>query len=172
MDKEPDLTSRAGGVVFAVIFLVFALFLLSQLNAETKYSSGKQLFAQPRFWPGVGVVGMCLFGLAHAIAAWKARQSGAMAEIIIWTRALEFLCWFMAYVTLVPILGYLLATLIFTTVLAFRLGFRARRELLLAASMGFCVVLVFKTFLRVNIPSGALYEVLPGAIRNFMIANF
>jgi hypothetical protein len=34
------------------------------------------------------------------------------------------------------------------------------------------IVLVFKTFLEVKIPGGAIYEYLPDTLRTFMILNF
>ena len=43
---------------------------------------------------------------------------------------------------------------------------------MMAAVMGFGIVLLFKTGLSAKIPGAAVYEYLPGALRNFMIANF
>ena len=95
--------------------------------------------------------------------------AGAGTEAIIWARSLEYLVWFMVYVWLVPIVGYLPVTLIFAPLLAFRLGYRSKQMLLLAAAMGFLIVVFFKAGLSVKIPGGMAYEYLPDAIRNFMI---
>ena len=64
MSTEPAQTRRPGDLLFAVILLLLALVLLSLLGSETKFSSRGKLYAQPAFWPGVGVIGMCVFGFA------------------------------------------------------------------------------------------------------------
>lgn len=163
--------SQPGGFLFAALFLALSLILLSQLGAETKFSSKGKLFAQPAFWPAVGVIGMTFFGALHLIGQWR-KRGGDGAEAVIWLRSLEYLVWFMAYVFVVPIIGYLLATLIFTIALVIRAGFRSPRMALYAAGTGLGVVLIFKTMLSVKIPGGAIYEHLPNALRTFMIVNF
>lgn len=52
--------SVRGQSLFAIIFVVASLLLLSQLGNETRWAKGTQLFAQPRFWPAVAVGGMVL----------------------------------------------------------------------------------------------------------------
>lgn len=184
---EPGAPARRappGAFLFALIFIAFALFLLSQLTAETKfagverlYEKGKlfnkgALFKQPAFWPMVGVVGMVVFGACHALSAWRNRAAqGEIAEAGFWLRAFEYLIWFMIYVQAAPIIGYLAATLIFAAALAIRAGYRGRM-VLWAALTGLAVVLVFKTGLSVKIPGGAVYEYLPDGLRTFAIVNF
>ncbi len=85
---------------------------------------------------------------------------------------LEWAAWFLVYVWLVPIIGYLPMTLIFAPVLTWRMGYRTRLVLWSSVAFGFLVVVVFKSLLQVKIPGGALYEILPGALRNFFILNF
>lgn len=171
MNLEQTKT-RAGAVIFVAAFTLFALFLLSQIGAETKFSARGKLFAQPRFWPAVGIGVMVLFGLAHLALNWRKERPGWWAEALIWLRAFEYLAWFMVYVWAVPIIGYLAATILFATALALRLGYRSRGMLGAAALTGLVIVLVFKTGLAVKIPGGAVYEFLPDALRNFMIVNF
>ena len=166
-----DESPHAGGLAFALAFVAFSLFLLSQLGAETRPSPGSQLFTRPSFWPAVGVSGMASFGVLHLIAERRNRRGGAK-EVLVWLRAFEFLLWFMAYVWIVPWIGYLAATLAFAAALAARAGYRAARPIACAVMLGFCVVLVFKTFLSVKIPGVAVNEGLPGGLRNFMIVNF
>ena len=173
MHVQPNPSqSKPGGVLFALIFLVLAVFLLTQLPTQTKFSGSGQLFAQPRFWPGVGVVGMVGFGAVHLAGVWRTRTGGALGEAVVWLRAFEFFVWFMAYVTAVPVVGYLAATLLFTTLLALRMGYRRRTQLGLAALLGLAIVLTFKTALAVKIPGGVVYEYLPNDLRAFMILNF
>ena len=169
--ETPEI--RPGGVLFAVLFLLAAVFLLSQLGAETKFSGktiwSKKLFAQPRFWPAVGVIGMCLFGAAHLFVTWRRRVPGTTREALTWARALEYLVWFMAYVFAVPVIGYLPASIIFAVALAARAGYRSRGMLGAAALTGLGVVVIFKALLQVKIPGGAIYEHLPDGLRNFAI---
>ena len=170
--KLPEHSQRPAGTLFLLLLLVLVFFLLFQIDAETRYSAKGKLFAQPRFWPAVGVGGMALFGLAHLALTFRHRVPGWTTEVITWLRAFEYYGWFMIYVVVVPIIGYLPATLIFMPLLALRQGYRETRTWLLAALVGFGIVLIFKTGLAVKIPGGALYEYLPGALRNFLIVNF
>ena len=78
----------------------------------------------------------------------------------------------LSVLAVVPLLGYLLSTVLFTVLMAFRQGYLSTRYLVAAALMGLAIVLVFKTGLSVKIPGGAIYEYLPGGLRNFMILNF
>ncbi len=173
MSSGDDESARPGGLIFASMFLAAALFLLSQLGSQTKFSPKGQLFAEPAFWPAVGVIGMSLFGGMHCLGQFRQRgRYGGLRETGIWLRSLEYLIWFMAYVFVVPIIGYLPATLIFTISLAFRAGHRSKRMIGAAALMALGIVLVFKTMLSVKIPGGALYEYLPDALRSFAMINF
>ncbi|WP_298675444.1 tripartite tricarboxylate transporter TctB family protein [uncultured Lentibacter sp.] len=162
-----------GQALFAVVFVVAAVLLLSQLPSETKWAKGTKLFAQPRFWPAVSVVGMVVFGGLHL---WKLPRRGFqrvdMIEWKLWFFAIEYVLWFLGYVLLVPIFGYLPMTVLLMVSLSYRLGYRGRFMLWVAALFGVAVVVLFKGFLSVKIPGGALYEYLPGAVRSFFILNF
>ena len=175
--KQQARPFQPGSMLFAAAFLIASLILLSQLGAETKFSAKGQIFAQPRFWPAVGVIGMVVFGAAYLVETYRHQifRRGmpiSGVEPLIWLRAVEYFVWFMAYVIAVPIIGYLAASICFTVLLALRLGYRSARHLGLAAGVGIAVVLVFKTGLAVKIPGGAVYEYLPDALRNVMIVNF
>lgn len=172
MSVNGQTSKQAGGLLFALIFVACSIFLLSQLGAETRYSAKGKLFAQPAFWPAVGVIGMTVFGLLHLFVSWTRRCSGGWREGLVWLRALEYLAWFMIYVYVTPFIGYLPATLLFTALLTFRAGYRKPQMLLIGLATGFCIVFIFKTLLAVRIPGAVLYEYLPDAARNFMIINF
>ena len=181
-----ETTGKARGeLLFAILFVLLSLYLLSQIGTETKFSgveklwekgqilNGGKLFAQPAFWPLVGVVGMSIFGLAHILTSIKGRNAAdELKEGANWLLTLEYFFWFMAYVFAAPQIGYLAATLIFMVLLALRAGYREPRMLLAAAGTGLAIVLVFKTGLSVKIPGGAVYEGLPQGLRTFMIVNF
>jgi len=162
-----------GQFLFALVFLIAALLLLSQLGDQTRWVKRTKLFAQPRFWPAVAVGGMVLFSALHL---WKLpRKRFVRADYVEWRNwlfAIEWVLWFLAYVTVVPILGYLPTTLVFVPLLARRMGYRDRT--MIWASIGFAVavVILFKTLLQVKIPGGTVYEYLPDAVRSFFILNF
>jgi hypothetical protein len=163
---------RPGDLLFAALFFLLGAFLLSQIGVQTTWVKKGALSSQPGFWPAVSLGGMTLFGLVYLIGAWRgrgSREDRAVAEAGEWLRSLEYAGWFMAYVLATPVVGYLLATLVFTVALALRMGYRSRTTILAAAVMGVAIVVLFKSLLQVKIPGGAVYEHLPGALRNFMI---
>lgn len=163
---------RPGSLLFMAAFCVFSIVLVLYLGDQTKFSDKGKFFAQPRVWPAIGVVGMAIFSALHVLQKYRASAPGGVAEAAFWLRGLEYVAWFMVYVTIVPVIGYLPATILFTVALALRLGYRKPTTLLAAAGTGLAIVLVFKTFLSVKIPGGAVYEYLPAGVRNFMILNF
>lgn len=164
---------RPGDLVFATVFLLLSLWLASQLQSQTIWANGQHLFAQPRFWPAVGVFGMAGFGALHFLSSVASdRIPGRWPEVLSWVRALEFVGWFLAYVWLVPWAGYLLATVGFMAVLTLRMGYRDLRMIGAAACTGVAIVLLFKTFLQVRLPGGQLYHVLPDGLSTFMLTYF
>lgn len=176
MSTEDDRRMRwpvRGQILFALVFLVAALVLLSQLGSETRWVRRTKFFAQPRFWPAVGVGGMVLFGALHLWSLPQKRVTRAdVIEWRVWFFAIEWVLWFLAYVAVVPFLGYLPSTLAFVPLLAWRAGYRSARMLWSAAAFALAVVLLFKTFLQVRIPGGAIYEYLPEGLRSVFLVSF
>ena len=116
---------------------------------------------------------MVVFGAIHFVCTWNApRLPGRLKEVIVWARSLEFVVWFIVYVTAVPVIGYLPATLLFALLLTFRAGYRSLQMLGAAAGLALVTVLVFKTGLGVKLPAGAVYQYLPDGIRSFVMVNF
>ena len=113
---------RGGQLIFALAFLGVSVLLLSQIGTQTVRAEGAAFFAQPRFWPGLALAGMVGFGALHLWRLpWRQLTGADWRELRDWARALEFAAWFMAYVLLVPVLGYLPATLIFVPSLSWRM---------------------------------------------------
>jgi len=163
---------RRGQVVFAVAFFGLSALLLSMIGDQTRWVPKTQFAAQPRFWPAIGLGVMVVFGGLYLwYLPWRRTQRADWAELRKWGTVIEYALWFMAYVLLVPIIGYLPMTLIFVPALTWRMGYRSRRMLGIAVVFGFIVVVLFKSFLSVRIPGGAIYEYLPGALRSFFILN-
>lgn len=162
---------RPGDFFIALLSLLFALFLLVNLPTQAPMVNNVGFFSQPAFWPGVAVISMVIFSALHLFGALVSeRIPGRMEEVLAWFKATEFAAWFMAYVWIVPIMGYLPATLVFTVLLTLRLGYRGWRWLLAAAGFGLVVVLLFKGFLNVRIPAGEVYQYLPsGPVRSFFM---
>lgn len=164
---------RPGDIVFAWIALVVSVFLLSQLMDQTAWRNGGKLFAQPRFWPAVSLSGMALFAALHLLgSALSERIHGRWQEVWLWITSLEYAGWFIAYAVLVPYAGYLPSTILFAVALALRAGYRKIATLGIAALSAVLIVLLFKTFLKVNLPSGLIYESLPNGLRQIMLTYF
>ncbi|GGA17711.1 tripartite tricarboxylate transporter TctB family protein [Neptunicoccus cionae] len=172
MSTEPT-KAKPGEMLFVGLFFAVSAYLLTQIGDQAKFSAKGKLFAQPAFWPGVGVIGMVGFTALHLLTHMKQRaKSGLGSEVVIWLRAFEFVGWFMIYVIAVPRIGYLPSTVLFTFLLALRMGYRSLAMLGWSAASGVAIVIIFKTLLGVKIPGGALYEHLPDGLRNFMIMGF
>ena len=125
---------RPGDLVFAMSFFILTLVLLACLPSETTWVKRTKLFAQPAFWPTIAIVIMAVFSALHLIGALVSeRIPGRLAEVIYWIRSIEFALWFMAYVAIVPVLGYLPSTILFCVVLAWRMGYRSLRWTLASA---------------------------------------
>ncbi|MCP4819491.1 MAG: tripartite tricarboxylate transporter TctB family protein [Shimia sp.] len=164
---------RPGDIVFAWLVLVVSVVLLSQLLEQTAWRNGGKLFAQPRFWPAVSLGGMTLFAAFHLLgSALSERLHGRWREVGLWVASLEYAAWFVAYAASVPFLGYLPATMMFAAALTVRVGYRSLGTILAAVGAAVVVVLLFKTFLRVNLPSGVIYESLPDGLRQIMLTYF
>ena len=110
-------------------------------------------------------------GVEYYCTIFAANES-PLKEGLIWIRSMEFACWFLLYVVLVPYIGYLLATCIVAFCLSYRVGYQNKQMLSYSVITALSIVLVFKTFLEVKIPGGIIYEYLPETLRSFMILNF
>ncbi|MFT7593018.1 MAG: hypothetical protein ACI8R4_000329, partial [Paracoccaceae bacterium] len=163
---------RRGQLIFALGFVACAALLLALIGDQTRWVDKTKLFAQPRFWPAIGLGGMVLMGGLHLYRLpWRRISRDDWGEARKWALVGEYVLWFMGYVMAVPVLGYLLATLIFVPALARRMGYRSRKMMGISAGFAVIVVVLFKTFLSVRIPGGMIYEYLPNAARSFFILN-
>jgi len=164
---------RTGTVAFALGLSLFALLLLVLIGDQTKYIKGVKFIAQPRFWPGLALIGFAAFSIAYFYSshnpARRDKTEVLRRELFTWLRPVEYTLYFMLYVFSVAKIGYLFATLIFCPLLVLRAGYRGKRWMLSALGFGLVVVLFFKSFLNIKIPGGELYELFPDALRNFMI---
>lgn len=164
---------RPGDIVFAWMFLLVSVFLLSQIFEQTAYKSGGKLFAQPRFWPAVSLAGMSVFAALHLIGSvLSERIEGRWREVVLWASSLEYAGWFIGYAATVPLAGYLPSTVVFSVLLTLRAGYRSRLALMSAVLSAVMIVLLFKTFLKVKLPSGKVYEMLPDGLRQIMLTYF
>ena len=177
-----EVRRRPGDLFFAGVLFLLALFLLSRLPAETRWFNRVDLPLQPRFWPAVVLGAFALFSGLHLLQSWTAWRKTVprpptapllpAGELLRWLRPLEFALYFVAYAASIPWLGYLLSTAAFMPLLGLRTGVRSLSGLGLLAGMGIGIVLVFKTGLEVRMPPGALYDLFPPQVRNFLIRNF
>jgi len=164
---------RPGDIVFAWVMLLFSIFLLLQLFEQTTFKSGAKLFAQPRFWPAISLTGMVCFAAFHLLgSAMSKRIDGRWQEVVHWLSSIEYAGWFIAYAAAVPYAGYLPTTVLFAVLLVLRVGYRSKSAIGSAILSAFIIVLLFKTFLKVNLPAGRVYDVLPDGLRQIMLTYF
>lgn len=160
-------------LVYGAMALAGAVVLLVLIPSQTVYKPQWAWSKQPALFSVLAIVGMVVFGILEVIATWPSlRRPHAIAagpELRRWLRGLEFAAWFMAYVALVPWLGYLLATIVFCLALTWRMGYRSGRMLGAALGVALFTVVLFKTLLSVKIPAGIWYDRLPDAWASFMI---
>ncbi len=162
-----------GQSVFAVCFLGFALVLFLLLPYQTTRVESATWHTQPGFWPIISITGMVIFGVFHLWRLPRRKfEKMDLKEATLWVRGFEFVLWFMAYVLLVPLIGYLPSTLIFVLPMIYRQGYRRPFYFYCGALFVFAVVVFFKVLLEVKIPGAALYEMFPENVRNFLILNF
>ena len=163
---------RRGQFAFALGFLGIAVLLLLLIGDQTTWVAKTKLSAQPRFWPAIGLILMVgMIALHLWTMPWRGLTRFDHAELRRWLTVFEYAGWFMAYVLVVPLLGYLPTTLIFVPALAWRMGYRSRPMMGICVAFSFAVVIIFKSFLSVKIPGGLIYGYLPGALRSFAILN-
>lgn len=172
--EQSTQTRKTGDTVFAAMCLMFSLFLLWNMTDQTVWAGGNKWSAQPAFWPRLAVIGMTLFSAVYFVHSLMdvrraERLTGLGEEVLLWIFSLEYAAWFMAYVFITPIIGYIIGSVLFTIVLAIRVGYRSRQALILAAAVGFVTVFLFKSFLQVKIPGGIVYQYFPETLRNFFI---
>ncbi|WP_425074445.1 tripartite tricarboxylate transporter TctB family protein [Sagittula sp. S175] len=174
MSLETDLQARtrvAGQVLFVLVALGLSLLALSQITGQTAWiEKSKSFAAQPRFWPAVALASMVV-PLALHLWLMKRRRPARedWQEAKRWLEPVEYAVWFMAYVFLVPWIGFLPMSLIFAPLLVWRLGYRTRPALLVAALFALATVILFKGLLGVKIPGAHLYELFPDALRAFAL---
>ena len=53
---------RRGQLIFALFFVGVSIVLLAMIPDQTRWVNKTKFFAQPRFWPAVGLGLMVLFG--------------------------------------------------------------------------------------------------------------
>ncbi len=108
--------------------------------------------------------------------AWRKRfklPTRAYFELTKYVAALEYVAYFIGYTLIVPILGYLVSTLILGTFLTWRLGYRSPRWIMTGFLSSVAVVIAFRTLLQIKTPLNIwLYNQLPDAARAFMLTYF
>lgn len=164
-------TRSAGQVVFVIFGCLASLFLMTQLGTQTDWSDrARTIAAQPRFWPTVAISTMVIsFSVHWRLMARRRPNSHDWVEVRRWSEPLEFLGWFILYVFAVPRLGFLPMSLVFASLLTWRLGYRTGKALWVACLFALSITVIFKGLLGVNIPGGQIYNLLPGGIRTFFL---
>lgn len=159
--------------VFALFLTILSFFFLAHLSEQAKFPSNKAFVSQPGFWPALALAGMVFCSSGFLYNSWGKRdrrqKEAVLLELQAWFKVLEFPLWFLVYVWLVPMLGYLPSTLLFSMLMTWRLGYTQKSIYTAAILLSITIVVVFKSLLEVKIPGGEIYNYLPDNIRNFMM---
>ena len=175
MSEEPSNKQTRSNGQFAVVIALalFGVVFLLLFDDQTKWFRRVKWFGQPALWAWMSVVGMTLVGAIAVVQQWVRNAApDSKSEYRFWMRACEYPIWFLFYAFSIQYVGYLLATILFTSLLGYRIGWRSRRQIAVTVAFAIAVVLAFRTGAGVSFPSGALYEYLPDGLRNFMLTYF
>ena len=90
-------------------------------------------------------------------------------EIGQWLRACEFIAYFILYTLSVPILGYLVSTVLMGGFLTARLGYRGWRWAAIALASSLAIVVLFRSVLQIKTPVNIwLYNQMPDGVALFL----
>lgn len=172
---------QTNAFVILLVVLSAILFYLGWNGSELKWVKKADFYEQPGFWSLMSLGGMVVFGLGHqlthVILKTKAapiasgKQADTFYDISGITLPIEYALYFVAYVWLVPRLGYLPTTLIAMPLLTWRAGYRELKWYVLSILFAIGIVVLFKSVLQVRIPGGEIYEYLPDSVRSFFISR-
>ena len=168
---------HAGDVAFAALLVLMGAFLLYLIPDQTKWFKSLPLLKQPRFWPAMAISGFTLFAVGYGLAVWfRVRREQAslheeVDEMIEWVRPLEYVAYFLIYVFMVPIMGYLFATIAYFVLMTFKTGYRGKKMFTIAVLLAVFIVVLFKSLLQVKIGPGMWYDMLPQDMANFFIVD-
>lgn len=172
---------QTNAFVILVIVLSAILFYLGWNGSELKWVKKAAFYEQPGFWSLMSLGGMIVFGIGHQLThvVLKTKPapiaSGKQADTFYDIRGIilpiEYALYFVAYVWLVPRLGYLPTTIIAMPLLTWRAGYRELKWYVLSILFAIGIVVLFKSILQVRIPGGAIYEYLPDSVRSFFISR-
>ncbi|MDE2790245.1 MAG: tripartite tricarboxylate transporter TctB family protein [Paracoccaceae bacterium] len=183
-----EFRRRRGDLVFSLAMLLGVLVLLWQFGSESGWNDrdlaqkrvGK-ILKQPWVGPFMAMALLLPAAVLNAWSSWqKTRRDARLRrpdrtryELGQWARSFEFIAYFIAYTAIIPILGYLVSTLLFTVFLTWRLGYRSRRWIAISLGSAFAVVIVFRTLLQIKTPVNIwLYGQLPPGAESFMKIYF
>ena len=161
--------------------LDYLLFQFGVLDIEGRVTRFGRILKQPWVAPL-----LCLLVFVPAAVAnlwgsrfvhqWRKRfllPTAPTYELEQWFRALEFVAYFIGYTMVVPILGYLVSTVLFGLFLTWRLGYRTKRWMGISLTASLTIVIVFRSFLQIKTPINIwLYDQLPPTAKSFLLSYF
>jgi len=94
-------------------------------------------------------------------------------ELEQWVRAVEFVGWSIAYALLIPILGFLVSSVVFGVLLPWRMGYRSVKWQCICLLISVGIVLIFRTGLHIETSVNIwLYKFLPTPLQGFLLTWF
>lgn len=149
---------RLPAILAAGIIAAIGAYLL--LNSGTLIRAGGPEVAYYRssaFFPRLCLAMLVIFALCSVIGEWRRSKDYAL----VWW-PFRYLALLIGYAALVPLLGYLPATLVFLFVSLLLGGLRPVAALLVALATGLILYLLFDVALDVWFPQSALSKLLSG----------
>jgi hypothetical protein len=161
VNDNRDAGRQPAELAFAVAGTVTAGAFALLLPFQAAWRPGWDLAAQPGLWPALGIGMMLVCGVCWIAGLWReVRADGAPPGG--WLVAAEYMLWFLAYGWLVPLAGYLIATVIALPLLAHRAGYRGWRPTVVAIATALGLALVFQFALSVALPASPMTRIVHG----------
>ena len=163
------------------ILLVLSTLLIIALPTETKISSRLPLTKQPGLWPAIALIIMLISALLYTVLKWKeyrsisttlAQSSDEVVGLGDFSLCFEHAFYFILYVYSIDYIGYLFSTLLFMSFVVYRAGYRTRYYMSVSLLIGLGIVVLFKSLLKANLPTGMIYNYLPSPLDAFFINYF
>ncbi len=188
IDNLFEFRRGRGDLILSLVMLAFVVFLFWNFGEESAWNDrdlsqkrvGK-ILKQPWIGPFLCMALLLPAAIFNVYQSYRQRQKDTrlhipqrdLYEIGQWARAIEYVAYFIIYTFCVPVLGYLVSTILFTIFLTYRLGYRSRFWITISFLSSFAIVLVFRTFLQIKTPVNIwLYDQLPPLLGTFMKIYF
>ena len=180
MDDSTEKIEPGTGVLYGIMAGISILLLILLPFQTDSAPAGQGWWTAPALMPTISLVffagtAVYLF-VQHMIAARRSNvevdQAAVRAELFEWLRPLEYFIYYGIYIWLLGLVGYFLSSAIFAVGIAMRVGLRERKWVYFSILFALALTALFRWGLNIFFPAPALFEIMPGGLRTFLIRNF